>query len=292
MSGRVDRSSSGASPRHEGRGLRAPGFLPVVGYVAAMLLACLAVVPALWLVSVALQPTDVGLDEIAPPTRWTTANFSGALADGGILRPLLNSVLVTIVQTALNVFLAALAAYPLARMRFRGRGVLFALILSTLMIPEQVVIVPMFRTVVGLGLYDSLLGVVIPFAVSAFGIYLCKQAFEAIPIELEEAAQIDGAGAIRTWWSVMLPLTAPTLATLAVFSVIGSWSALLWPLIVLQSREQFTLPVAINDLLGVFATNIRYAYAASVIALIPIVVAYLAMQRFLKGGVFAGAVKG
>ncbi|MEM1072621.1 MAG: carbohydrate ABC transporter permease, partial [Planctomycetota bacterium] len=187
---------------------------------------------------------------------------------------------------------AALAAYPLARMRFRGRGTLFVVILATMMVPEQVIVVPMFTIVVGMGLYDTLLALVIPGSVSAFGIYLCRQAFLAIPTDMEEAARIDGASTFRIWLNVMLPLAAPTLATLAVFSVIGAWSDLLWPLVVLKSESNFTLPIKINELLGQFSTNIRLAYAASILALVPIVVFFFVAQRFLKPNIFAGAVKG
>jgi putative chitobiose transport system permease protein len=177
-------------------------------------------------------------------------------------------------------------------MRFRGRDTLFVIILATLMIPEQVLLVPLFRTIVNLGLFDTLAAVVIPFSVSAFGIFLCRQAYISIPTELEEAAQIDGAGALRVWWHVMIPLAAPTLATLAVFSIIGSWSSLLWPLIVLQNPSNMTLPVKISELLSVFATNMRWAYAASVIALIPMLIVYIGMQHWLQRGLLAGAVKG
>lgn len=251
----------------------------------------LAVGPAAWLVVVAFQPADADLND--PFGGFTWQNFVGAWQQGGGLAgPLVNSVLVTIFRAVLNVFLAALAAYPLARMRFRGREAIFVLILATMMIPEQVIVVPMFRIVVSMGLYDTLAAVVLPFSVSAFGIYLCRQAFASIPWEMEEAARIDGANALQTWWHVIVPLAAPTLATLALFSVIAAWSDLLWPLVVLQSQDKFTLPVKINELLGVFATNIRYAYAASVLALVPIIVLFIASQRFLRTGLFAGAVKG
>ena len=251
----------------------------------------LAVGPALWLLNVALQPADVGLSSLTPPSRWTLSNFAGAAAAGGIWRAMFNSFLVTAVQTALNVVLAALAAYPLARMRFRGRDTLFVLVLATLMVPEQVIVVPLFVTISDLHLYDTLVAVFLPFSVTAFGIYLCRQAFLGVPLALEEAARLDGADALRVWWHVMLPLIRPTLATLAVFSVIGAWSNLLWPLIVLQRDANMTLPVAINQLLSVFATNVRWAYAASVMALVPMVLVYLLMQRWLTRGLLAGAVK-
>jgi putative chitobiose transport system permease protein len=258
----------------------------------AIALTLLAIGPAVWLVGVAVSDPTVPINRLPKPGEMTTKNFAGAWTAGGLFWPFVNSVIVTFAQATLNVLLAALAAYPLARMDFRGRDTIFVLILATLMIPEQVIVVPMFRTIVTLGLYDTLAAIVIPFAVSAFGIYLCRQAFIAIPREMEEAATIDGAGALATWRHVMLPLAAPTLATLFVFSVIGAWSNLLWPLIVLQEQENYTLPVALNQLLGVFATNVRYAYAGSVLALVPMVIVYLFMQRWLQRGLLAGAVKG
>lgn len=260
--------------------------------VAALLLVALAIGPAVWLVGVALSPASVPINRLPAASELTGANFTGVWRDADLVRPLVNSVIVTLVQALLNVVLAALAAYPLARMEFRGRSLAFVVILSTLMIPEQVIVVPLFRTVVAMGLYDTLIAVVLPFSVTAFGIYLCRQAFLGIPAELEEAARMDGASALRIWWDVMLPLARPALATLAVFSVIGAWSNLLWPLIVLQEQENYTLPVAISQLLGVFSTNVRYAYAASVLAMVPVLAVFVLSQRFFERGLLGGAVKG
>lgn len=268
---------------------RRPIPLSVAVYVAAVVLAALAMGPALWLVLGAFQAPGTDLSSVSGPL--TLENFHAAWRDGGVGWPLANSIIVTLARAGLNVVLAALAAYPLARMSFRGRRFVFLLVLATTMIPEQVIVVPMFKIAAGLGLYDTLAGVVLPFGVSAFGIFLCRQAFLGIPAEVEEAARIDGAGSFRIWWSMMLPLAAPTLATLALFSIIFAWSDLLWPLVILQSDHKLTLPVAINNLLGLFATNPRVAYAASVLALVPIVVFFVAIQRFLTPQMFAGAVK-
>lgn len=269
-----------------------PAILLIIYYISAIALAVLAVGPAIWLVGVAISATAVPISRMPTPSETTLQNFKGAWTEGQLLVPLINSVVVTVVQSILNVLLASLAAYPLARMKFKGRDLVFVLILSTLMIPDQVIIVPLFRTIVHMGLYDTLLAVILPFSVSAFGIYLCRQAFMAIPLELEEAAQIDGANALLIYRHVMLPLSAPTLAMLFVFSLIGAWSSLLWPLIVLQEQNHYTLPVALNQLLGVFSTNIRYAYAGAVLALLPMVVMYAVMQKWLQRGLLAGAVKG
>jgi putative chitobiose transport system permease protein len=271
---------------------RRPAWLRVYHAAGAALLVLIAVGPALWLLRIALQPAGVDVGSLSLWRGYTLDNFRGAWREGNLAGPLVNSIGVTIVRAGLNVLLAALAAYPLARMSFRLRGTLFTAILATMMIPEQVILVPMFRTVVAMGLADSLVALVLPFSVSALGIFMCRQAFLQIPASLDEAARIDGAGSLRVWWHVMLPLSAPTLATLAIFSIIGAWSDLLWPLLVLTSREHYTLPVAVNELLGMFSTNQRYAYAGSVLALIPIIAAFLLAQRWFRPGAFSGAVKG
>lgn len=258
----------------------------------AVAFALLAMAPMIWLAAVAVSDSTVPTNRLPGYSQLTAANFTGAWTSGGLLRPLINSIAVTGLQAMLNVLLAAAAAYPLARMQFRGRDTIFIIVLATLMIPEQVIMVPLFRTVVGMGLYDTLAAVVVPFAVSAFGIYLCRQAMLSIPKEMDEAAAIDGATSWQVFRHVMLPLSAPTLATLGVFSVIGAWSNLLWPLIVLQSQHNYTLPVALNQLLSMFSTNIRFAYAGSVMAVVPMVVMYVLMQRWLQRGLLAGAVKG
>jgi putative chitobiose transport system permease protein len=271
---------------------RRPAWITIGLYSAAVALALLAVGPAVWLVGVAVSQPTVPLSRLPMPSETTADNFAQAWKAGSLFRPFVNSLLVTVIQTVLNMVLAAAAAFPLARMSFPGRDVVLVLILATIMVPEQVLVVPLFRTVVHLGLYDTLAAVIVPFAVSALGVYLCRQAFMSVPKELEEAAVIDGAGPFRVWWHVMLPLIRPTLATLAAFTVLGTWSALLWPLIVLQDKANYTLPVALNGLSGMFASNIRYAYAGAVLALIPVVIFYIFMQKWLQRGIMAGAVKG
>lgn len=268
-----------------------PPWLTTLLYFLAAACALIALGPALWLLYAACRPAGESLTSFHF-TGWTMDNFRIAWVDGGLAAPMTTSITLTIMRSIANVLLAALAAYPLARMNFTGRGVLMALIIATMMVPEQVVVVPVFRTIVGLGMYDSLLGVLLPYSVSAFGIYLCRNAFAAIPSELEEAARIDGASSLGIFRHVMLPLAAPTLATLALFSAIGAWSDLLWPLVVLNSRENYTLPVALSGLMGQFATNMRAAFAGSVIALAPIILLFLIIQKFFKPEIFAGGVKG
>jgi putative chitobiose transport system permease protein len=278
---------------------RRPIWLNAWLYLIAGLLVAVAVGPALWLALTAVQPAGTDLLRSSGDGSgktlsigFTWDHIARAWTDGKLAGPMLNSVLVSFARAVLNVLVAALAAYPLARMSFAARNVVFTLILATMMVPEQVTIVPMFTTVVGLGMYDTLVALIVPLAVSAFGIFLCRQAMMAVPKELEEAASIDGASPLAIWWHVMLPSIRPTLATLFAFSLIGAWSELLWPLVVLQTKSGFTLPVAVNELVGQFAASARVYYAAAVLALVPILVAFMLLQRFLKGGMFDGAVKG
>lgn len=278
---------------------RRPIWLSAWLYLIAGLLVAVAVGPALWLALTAVQPAGTDLLRSSGDGSgktlsigFTWDHIARAWTDGKLAGPMLNSVLVSFARAVLNVLVAALAAYPLARMSFAARNVVFMLILATMMVPEQVTIVPMFTTVVGLGMYDTLVALIVPLAVSAFGIFLCRQAMMAVPKELEEAASIDGASPLAIWWHVMLPSIRPTLATLFAFSLIGAWSELLWPLVVLQTKSGFTLPVAVNELVGQFAASARVYYAAAVLALVPILAAFMLLQRFLKGGMFDGAVKG
>lgn len=269
---------------------RRPTWATLLLYASAAMFVLLAIGPAIWLLRVALQPSGTDMSSLSGGV--TLRNFALAWDQGKLAGPLFNSVLSTIARTFLNVLLAALAAYPLSRMHFKGRDLLFVAILATMMIPEQVILVPMFRTVVRMGMADSLMALVIPMSVTAFGIFMCRQAFMQIPASLEEAARIDGATSWQIFWKIVIPVSAPMLATLALFSIIASWSDLLWPLLILTSRENYTLPVAVNELLGQFSTNLRLAYAGSVLALIPIIVVFILSQRWLKPQMMAGAVKG
>ena len=198
----------------------------------------------------------------------------------------------------LNLILSALAAYPLARMEFRGKKTIFYATLATIMIPFQAIMLPVYLIVLKLHMVDSVnsvmgyLGLILPFAVNAFGIFLMRQAFLAIPKEMEEAAFVDGCSVFQIWWKILLPMVKPTLAVLAIFTFIGSWGEFLWPSIVLTKKALYTLPVGVNDLQGIFSANWRFIAAGSIIATIPILVFFIAMQRYFISGENDGAVKG
>ena len=176
-------------------------------------------------------------------------------------------------------------------MRFPGRQAILYAVLATTMVPFQVLLIPLFIVTLKLGLVDSYAGVILPVAVNAFGIFLMRQAFTTIPVDLEDAARIDGCGDFTIYARIMLPLVKPALATLAAFTFVAQWNDFLWPLVVLKSRELYTLQLGLASLQGVFGVNWRYISAASIIALAPTIAFFLLTQRVFTRGLAAGAVK-
>lgn len=247
--------------------------------------------PFLWMILLAIREGNI-YDFQLIPDKPTLANFAQAWNEANIGRAFLNSVLVSGVIVASNVLLCSMAAYPLARMDFPGKRVIFLLILSTLMIPFHLFMIPLYLLCRNLHLLDSFAGIILPSAAGAFGIYLLRQYYQTIPRDLEEAARIDGAGEFRLWWTIMVPLTKPALAALAIFVFVQSWSNFLWPLIVIQSEHNYTLPIAVAKLAGAFVGKTQTLAAGSVLAVAPVIVAFFFLQRYFIGGLTLGSVKG
>lgn len=251
--------------------------------------------PFLWLLSTALKSSDENIFSYPPkliPEHITFSNFTEVWNAIPMGTYFLNSTIVAIVSIILNLVFSSLAAYPLARMDFKGKNVFFYLILSTMMIPFQVIMIPIFIICMKLNLTNTYLGLILPTSVSAFGIFLMKQAYAEVPKELEETALIDGCNPFQIWWKIIIPLTKPAMATLAIFSFVASWSDFLWPLIILKDTSKYTLPVGISYLAGAFSANWRLISAGSVISILPILIIFLFLQRFFIGGSTEGAVKG
>ncbi len=196
-----------------------------------------------------------------------------------------NSLLLATITTLAQLVTSATAAYAFSRLPFRGRGVVFGVYLATMMIPLQVLLVPLFAEMKTLGLINTYLGALLPTFAAAFGIFLLRQAMNQIPYQLDEAATLDGAGHFRIFWSVMLPNIRPALATLAVFAFMGSWNSFLWPLVILRAPEFQTLPVALAGLQGQFTTQWDIVMAGSVVSILPMLALYLFAQRYIIQGV-------
>lgn len=261
----------------------------------------LSLFPFLWLISTALKGINENIFEYPPyfiPKDFTFDNFAAVWNRIPFLLYFFNSLVVAAFTVIFNLIFSSLAAYPLARMNFKGRNFIFCMILATIMIPFQAIMLPVYLIVLKLHLVDSYgyiygyMGLILPFAVNAFGIFLMRQAFLTVPREMEEAAFLDGCNVFEIWRRILLPMTSPTLAVLAIFTFIASWGEFLWPSIVLTNKALYTLPVGVNDLQGMFSANWRYIAAGSIISIIPIIVFFIIMQKYFISGHTEGAVKG
>ena len=259
------------------------------GIAIAMLL------PLLWLVSTAFKSGSENIFEFPPrflPQEPTVSNFVKVWQTNPFGRYFFNSTLIAVVTVALNLLFCSLAAYPLARLNFRGRELIFSLVVATILIPFQIVMIPLYILTVQLGLTNSYLGVIFPSMASAFGIFLMRQAFQNVPKELEEASRIDGCSELGIWWHIMIPSVRPALVTLAIFVFIGSWSDFLWPLLVLNRPEYYTLPLGVARLAGSFSLDWRLIAAGSVISIVPVILFFVAAQRYIVPSETGSGVKG
>ncbi|MBR6299107.1 MAG: carbohydrate ABC transporter permease [Candidatus Gastranaerophilales bacterium] len=261
----------------------------------------LSIVPLLWLLSTALKGRSENIFAYPPvflPQDFTLDNFKEVLKLVPIIKYVINSFIVAFFTVVLNVILSALAAYPLARMNFKGKKIAFFAILSTIMVPFQTIMLPVYIITLKLHLVDSYsdtmgyLGLILPFAVNAFGIFLMRQAFMTISREVEESAVVDGCNSFQIFSLILLPMVKPTIALLAIFTFIGSWGEFLWPSIVLTNDNLFTLPVGINNLSGAFSADYRLVAAGSIISIVPILIFFIALQKYFIQGSQDGAVKG
>ena len=264
-------------------------------YFILSAIALLMLFPLLWLVGTSFKSPTEDIFSFPPqilPSQPTIANFIKVWHTEPFGLYLYNSAIVAATTVALNLLFCSLAAYPLARLRFKGREFLFALVLATIAIPFQIVMIPLYILAVNLGLRNSYLGIILPNLASAFGIFLLRQAFKAVPLELEEAARIDGCSELGIWWNIMIPAIRPALFTLAIFVFIGSWSDFLWPLIILDDPDYYTLPIAVANLAGSFSLDWRLVAAGSVISIAPVLCLFLLLQRNIVPTDVGSGVKG
>lgn len=264
-------------------------------FVLLCLLSILFLAPVYWMLSTSLKAEA---DVIATPVQWwpqrpTLDNYREVLTspDGNIVRWTLNSLFVATVFTVLHVALCALTAYPLARMKFRGRNAWFWFILSSMMIPGIVTLIPTYIMMMNFGWINSYHALIWPGLSGVFGVFLLRQFFVGIPRELEEAARLDGATSFQTFWKIILPLSVPPLVTLAVFAFMGSWNNYLWPLYTVTDVDKMTLPVGITTFSQRYVTEYGKLMASTTLAAVPVLIAYLVAQRFLESGLATTGLK-
>lgn len=265
-------------------------------YALLVLFALIFLLPMLWMLSTSLKPSSQWFSREIQwiPRTFTLENYTRIFSNQQtpIGRWFVNSIGVATAATVLVLLVDSLAAYAYARLQFPGRNILFAALLATLFLPGLMFLVPNFLTIFRLGLLNSYAGVILPGLASVFGVFFLRQFFETIPKELEEAAEIDGANQFQTFWRVVLPLAKPALATLAIITFLASWNDFLWPLLILQQPERLTLPPGLASLKSAYAQSYGQAMAGAVIAAVPVLVLYVALQRFIVQSVAMTGLKG
>ena len=269
----------------------------IPSYAALILLTIMFVVPLLWMLSTSLKPN---FQTTQFPPHWIPQNISDVgystilttASANPVLRWFLNSMIAATAHTLLVLITASTAAYALARMHFRGKNVMFAVIVLTLVIPQFVFIIGNYVIVEYFGWLDTLLAVIVPGAAGAFGVFFLRQFFVSLPLELEEAALIDGANHFQVFLRIILPLSKAPLATLAVLSFLVNWNDFLWPVYVLLSPASLTLPPGLAILQGAYNTKYAVIMAGGVLASIPVLIIYIFAQRYIIEGVSRSGLKG
>jgi alpha-1,4-digalacturonate transport system permease protein len=255
--------------------------------------AVLMVAPIVWAALSSFKtPSELAQ---SPPTllpgQIAASNYTEALTSFNFAQYFLNSVIVTVAATALTLAINSMAAYALAKYNFRGRDTLFLITLSTIMIPIQVILLPVYQVVASMGMANSLLGLIIPPAATPTGVFLLRQYMLTIPDELIEAARIDGAGEFTIFWRVVLPLCKPALAVVAIFSMIWRWNDFLWPLLIAQDEAVYTLPVALARFSSQLVVPFNLVLAMSVLSILPVIVIFLLMQKQIVTGIAQTGLK-
>lgn len=264
-------------------------------YVVAAVVLLVIVIPLSFSVLGGFRTSgQLAADPVGLPDPWVFTNYLDTLANPAFYNQLKNSLLVALGTTILVLPAASLAAFVIARYRFRGREAVYTLFTLGLLFPVAVAVLPLFITLRQTGLLNSLLGVALPQAAFAlpFSIVILRPFFRSIPRDLEDAAAIDGCGPFRFYWSVMLPLSRPVLSTIAVLTVVSSWNAFLLPLHVLTQPDQWTLPIGVNNISAQYVTDYARILAYTTLAMIPALAFYFIAQRQIVSGLIAGGVKG
>ena len=268
-------------------------FVPSPRHALLLPLSLLMLTPLLWMAMTSIQtPNEAQQFPPVLPSGIHWQNYTDALHAAPFGRFFLNTAIVTGVCVLGNLVFCSLAGYAFARLRFFGNNVVFVLILATLMVPFQVVMIPTFIIMRHLGLIDSLGALILPNLVTPFGIFLMRQFFRTLPIDLEEAARIDGCSRLGVLFRIVLPLSGPALATLAVITFLYSWNDFLWPLIAIQSEPHMTLQLGLSTFQGAHATNWTLLMAGNVMATVPMLVAFVIAQKQFVNSIASAGVKG
>ena len=289
-------ATPGAPVRIEGRSALTRTILRLIpNYILLVFIALLFLIPMFWMLSTSLKPQRELFTQTIQwvPQTVTLDNYAKLLKNPAtpIGRWFLNSFLIASAVTVLVLMIDSLAAYAYAKMDFPGRKILFGLMLATLFLPGIMFLVPQFVLVANLNLLNNFAGVIFPALAGVFGVFFLRQFFAGIPVELEEAAEIDGANKFQIFYKIVLPLSKPALATLGIITFLGSWNDFLWPLLVLRDRELQTLPPGLRTLQGAYTSDYGVMMAGAVIVAIPVLLIYIALQRYVVQSVASTGLK-
>lgn len=266
----------------------------ILCYVLLIFLAALTVIPFLWMLSASVKMNkDVftwPMKWIPENPRWT--NYIDIWTKVPLLTFIENTVFLTVVVTLLQLLTSSFAAYAFSKLRFKGRSFLFLGYIATIAMPWQVYMVPQFVMMSGMGLNDKLSAMICLQAFSAFGVFMMKQFYDSVPDDLCEAARIDGMSEYGIWWRIMLPLSKPSLATLTIFTFVNTWNDFLGPQLYLHTQEKKTLQLGLRMFIGQYSSEYGLIMAASVVALIPVLVMFLSLQKYFVQGIATSGMKG
>ena len=264
--------------------------------VHAMLVLCSVVMltPMVWLIAATIKGPDDLFHYLffPPPSHFSLYNFRQLFEQIPYGRFMINSLFVSGATVLVQLFFSSLGGFALAKYEFRGKRVIMVLMLTTMMIPAQVMLAPMYELIYAIGLVDSYWGLIIPGAVSVFGMFLFRQSMLDLPDDLLQAGRIDGCTELRLYWDVVLPVQRPMIGAFCLIAFMGSWNNFLWPQIILHSQERFTLPIGLNQMVGLYAQEYGAMMAGTLLAVLPVVLLFFFLQKEFISGLTAGAVKG
>jgi multiple sugar transport system permease protein len=270
-------------------------FLSWLAFGVLIVAAILWLIPLLWAVDTALKPepqtTTVPITWI-PEGGFTLESFWQVLTAGGLLRWYWNSALTSSIITAAVLLLTSLAAFGLSRVPFRGRTVVFWVIIAGLMVPPQILIVPLFMEMDALGFVDTYQGIILPQIASPLGVFIFKQFFDGIPADLEEAAIVDGASRLRVYWQIWMPLARPAIAAVGIFTFVLSWNNFIWPFVVVTNTDMMTIPVGLATVQSSYGLRYADIMASAVLGGLPLLIVFLFFQRQIVQGIASTGLKG
>ena len=263
-------------------------------HILAVLISVIALVPFLWMISTSLKSSGALL---AVPIQWipeepTLQAYVRLFSLTGILRSIVNSFIVTAGAVVFTLASSSFAAFALSKIEFRGREGVFMLFIASMMLPSQVLFIPLYLIMNNLGLVNNLIAIILPYLFQAFAVFMLRQQMMSIPDTYLDAAAIDGAGLLRSFITVFLPMCRTALVTLAIIISMNAWNDYLMPLVILTSSENYTLPIILNSLSGQFKTGYDLLMAGSLVSIVPLLVVYIVFQRYFASGLQVGGIKG